>query len=115
MTGIGSYALITSSAGQRWSRSVHTVEKIRPRAHSDGEYEEHREPKSWICVPYGRREACQAGTDEDGSFRDSRVLTSEFAAQVIGQATFTNTPSASAQTAYRKSCFVLLPQFDKNV
>ncbi len=115
MTAVRPYALVTSSAGERWARIARAVEKVRPRADFDGEREEHREPKSWVCIPYEPRRACQAGTDADASFRDCRILTAEFAAQVIGQATFTNKPAASPQSAYRKGGIVLLPVFDKNV
>ena len=116
MTAIASYALVKTSAAQRAGRNVRAVEKIKPRANFDGEYENRREPKSWICVPYERRQPCQSGTVDDGSFWDGPRLKSEFAAQVIGQATApAGAPKTSAGAAYRRPAFILLPLFDKNV
>ena len=116
MTAIASYALVKTSAVQRAGRNVRAVEKIKPRANFDGEYENRRQPKSWICVPYERRQPCQSGTVDDGSFWDGPRLKSEFAAQVIGQAMATaGEPKTSAGAAYRRPAFILLPLFDKNV
>ena len=116
MTAIASYALVKTSAGQRAGRNVRAVEKIKPRANFDGEYENRRQPKSWICVPYERRQPCQSGTVDDGSFWDGPRLKSEFAAQVLGQAmAATDAPTTLRGAAYRKPAFVLLPLFNKNI
>ena len=115
MTAIAPYALVKTGVGQRAGRSVRAVEKIRARPNFDGEYENRREPQSWICVPLERRQPCQSGTVDDGSFWDGPRLKSEFAAQVLGQAmAIADAPKTSAG-AYRQARFILLPLFDENV
>lgn len=114
MTSIAAYPLVRASAFKRGSQSVRAVEKVRPRAHFDGEQESRRERSSWICVPLERRAVSQSGTGDDGSYWDAPLLKSEFAAQVIGQATeAAKDPSAVA--AYGKTAVILRPRFDKNV
>jgi hypothetical protein len=115
MTVIASYPLLRTGARQRSWRATRTVEKPRPRAHFDGEYDKRRDPHCWICAPCEPHEACQSGTGEDASFWDGPPLTSKFAAQVLGQAMPERPAKTSAGAAYRKTGLVLLPLFDKEV
>ena len=115
MTAIAAYSPVRASAAKRALQTVRAVEKIRPRAEFNGEREDHRDPQSWICVPYERPAACQSGTVDDGSYWDGPRLKPEFAAQVLGQALPANEAKASASTAYRRPAPVLVPLLDKNV
>ncbi len=114
MTPVASYALVTAGTQHRLERSVRAVEKIRPRAHFNGEHDERRSTTSWICVPYERRDACRSGTDEIGSLWDGRILTSEFAAQVLGQAMVSEAPKSSPARTYGRPLPCLTRLFDKN-
>lgn len=115
MTAITAYPLVRASAEKRESQSVRAIEKVRPQAEFNGEHAPQRDSRSWICLPVERRQACQSGTVDDGSYWDAPRLKSEFAAQVLGQALGTAKADASAAAAYRKRALVLLPLFDKNV
>lgn len=114
MTAIAANPLVRIGADKRERLSVRAVEKVRPQAHFNGEYDRRKEPPCWVCEPYRRRRSSQSETEEDASFRDSPLLKSEFAAQVLGQALGENKPSPSAASAYRQTV-VLLPLLDKNV
>lgn len=115
MTSVASYPLVTAGTQHRFGRSIHAVEKVRPRAHFNGEHDERRNTSSWICVPYERRDACRSGTDENGSLWDERLLTAEFATQVLGQAMVSEPPRSSRPDAYRKTELQFALLFDKNI
>ncbi len=115
MTTVAAFPLVRASAQKRGRQSVHAVEKIRPQQQFNGEYAPDREAPMWVCVPAERRASCQSGTVDDGSYWDGPRLTSEFAAQVLGQALGAANSNSSAATAYRKAALVLVPLLDKNV
>jgi hypothetical protein len=115
MTTIAAYSLVRASAEKRERPSVHAVEKIKPQANFNGEYANDREPKSWVCLPREPKKTFQSGTIDDGSYWDGPRLTSEFAAQVLGQALADRAPNASAHAAYLRTARVARPLLDKNV
>ncbi len=115
MTVIAAYPVVRASLAKRECQSVQAIEKIKPRAEFNGKQDGRREPQSWICMPYERAQSCQSGTAPHASNWDGPPLSSQFAAQVLGQALGTNVPKPSAGAAYAKPAFRLLPLFDQNI
>jgi hypothetical protein len=114
MTVISAYPPVRASAAKRSGRTVHTVEKIKPRADYNGEYGAQRQPRRLICIPSEAQQAYQSGTNETASFWDAPRLKPEFAAQVLGQALNVQAPKAFASAAYSKAAS-FAPLLDKAV
>jgi len=91
------------------------VEKIRARAHFNGEYEAPYEPPCRIHLVVSGEQSCQSGTDSCASFWDGPRLRPAYAAQVIGQALEKNTQSTSVRGAYDRPRLRVVTAIDERV
>lgn len=112
---IAVYPVCRRTAKKEFVRTARRVEKMRARAHFNGEYEAPYEPQCRTLPYTGGRAAYQTGTIPDAFFWDGPRLSSVFAAQVIGQALAAQISAGSALGTYGRPRLRPVASLDERV